>query len=90
MYSYKLIISNLIKSIYYQYLNIIKIKSDLEQIKFELDYHVSEKVAEKLNRMYYFGTEIKFENEKEFRKTYKELLNIKKALKDIYKLPQSH
>ncbi|KON87435.1 hypothetical protein AF332_11755 [Sporosarcina globispora] len=84
MSNYKMILSNLIKSFYYQFPNKIQIKSDQETIKFELDYYAAEKVAKKLNRVYYFGTEVRFNNEREFRETYKELLKVKRALKEIY------
>lgn len=79
-----MILSNLIKSLYYQFPDKIKIKSDLEKIRFELDYHTAEKVAKKLNWLYYFGTEIRFSNEREFKETFRELLKVKKALKEIY------
>ena len=61
----------------------VKIKSNGKEKKLEVDYGVSNKVAEKLNRDYYFGTELKYEIQKEYLHTFKELLKVKRALKLI-------
>jgi hypothetical protein len=82
---YKRILSDLIKQIYYQFPNKIKIESNKEKVKFELDYSAAKKVSDKLGWMYYFGTEIKYDNQREFLKTFKELLKVKRALKEVYK-----
>ncbi|MFO1442928.1 hypothetical protein KDN24_06820 [Bacillus sp. Bva_UNVM-123] len=78
------VLTDLVKSIYYEFPNKIKISSDMEKVKFDLDYYTSEKVANKIGRTYYFGTEIKYNTPEEYFRTFKELLKVKRALKKIY------
>ncbi|TCI99994.1 hypothetical protein [Cytobacillus praedii] len=84
MNRHKDVLSNLVKNIYYQFPNKIKISSDLQKVKFDLNYSDSMKIANKLGWTYYFGTEIKYSTPEEFFRTFKELLKIKRALKEIY------
>ena len=85
MSNYQSVLNNLIKEIYYKHKKIIKISNDTEKIQFNLDYFVAEKVAKFNNWMYYFGTEIKYSNKEEYLNTYKELLKVKRALREINK-----
>lgn len=84
MNKYQEVLAGLIKSIYYKFPNKIKIKSDGETVSFDLDYHVSQKIASALGWEYYFGTTIRYDTKQEFEYTFKELLKVKRALKDIY------
>lgn len=79
------VIKNLIKNIYYLNPNIVQLRNDGKKKEFKLDYHVSVKVASKLNRSYYFGTELKFETLHEYLETFKDLLKVKRALKELSK-----
>lgn len=78
---YCAVLKNVIKSIYFENPNIIKLDSDIDSKKFDLDYNVSEKISKIINRQYYFGTDIKIDSEKDYLQTFKELLKIKRALK---------
>lgn len=83
MNKYRDVLLNLVKSIYYQFPNKIKINSDLEKVKFDIDWTASQKIADKMGRTYYFGTEINYSTPEEFISTFKELLKVKRALKEI-------
>ncbi|KOS61489.1 hypothetical protein FJQ98_16385 [Lysinibacillus agricola] len=78
---YNKILKNTITAINYENPNIIKLKSDGNDKKFDLDWNTSQKISKLINRQYYFGTDIKLDTEKEFLQTFKELLKIKRALK---------
>lgn len=73
----------LIKEIIRENIGKIKLNSDKNGKRFELDYHVSLKVANKLQRNYYFGTDLEMDSEKQYLSTFKELLKVKRALKEI-------
>lgn len=85
MEQYKEVLANLIKSIYYQFPNKIKIKSDKDKVVFELDYNAAKRVADEHGWIYYSGTEIKYTNQYEFLTTLKQLLKVKRTLKNLYK-----
>lgn len=76
-------IANSLKEIFKTFPDMCRIKSENGEAKFDLNYRISEKVAEKIGERFYFGTDLRYSNEKEFQKTYKEILKIKRALMKI-------
>ncbi|MCM3109923.1 hypothetical protein [Lederbergia lenta] len=85
MSQYKKVIAGIINSIHYQFPGIVEIQSDKEKVVFKLYYHTAEKVAKYNGWLYYFGTEIKYGDQQEFHRTFKELLKVKRALIEIHK-----
>ena len=81
----KYVLTNLIKEIYYKHKKVIEITNDTEKKQFKLDWHAAQKVAKANGWMYYFGTEIKYNNMEDYLNTYKELLKVKRALKGLQK-----
>jgi hypothetical protein len=80
---YKKIIANTIKGIMIEHPGVVKLSSSSNVKQLDVTYSIAEKLAEKLNRSYYFGTDLHYDNQEEFQKTFKELLQVKRALKEI-------
>ncbi|PHA03027.1 hypothetical protein COE51_01405 [Bacillus pseudomycoides] len=76
-------IKYLIKTIIWKHPKVVRLESNGENKEFKLDYDASKKVAKLINREYYFGTELRYRSQQEYLKTFKELLRVKRALKQL-------